>query len=102
MQYRIGPPPLNPVTRLLAGVAAALALVGAFFFGFIILAVVVVVGFVLWLVIWVRLWWFRRKLEAQAGSGQGETVGKPFTSEQERGDAIDAEYEVISREQDPD
>ena len=102
MQYRIGPPPLNPVTRLLAGIAAAIALVGAFFFGFIILAVAVVAGLVLWLFIRVRLWWFRRKLAAQADSGHGETVGKPFASEQERGDAIDAEYEVISREQDPD
>ncbi len=102
MQYRIGPPPLNPVTRLLAGVAAAIALAGAFFFGFIILALAIVAGLVLWLVIWVRLWWFRRKIAAQADSGHAETVGKPFTSEQERGDAIDAEYEVISREQDPD
>ena len=102
MQYRIGPPPLNPVTRLLAGVAAAIALVGAFFFGFIILAVAVVAGLVLWLVIWIRLWWFRRKLAAQAGGSHAETERKPFTPEQEKRDAIDAEYEVISREQDPD
>jgi len=102
MQYQMGPPPLNPVTRLLAGVAGVLALVGFFFFGFIILAVVVVAGLVLWLVIWVRLWWFRRKLAAQAKENQGEAAGKPFSSEQGKGDAIDAEYEVISREQDPD
>jgi predicted lipid-binding transport protein (Tim44 family) len=102
MQYRIGPPPLNPVTRLLAGVAAAIALVGAFFFGFIILALAIVAGLVLWLVIWVRLWWFRRKLAAQADSGHAETMGKPSTPEQEKGDVIDAEYEGISREQDSD
>jgi hypothetical protein len=29
-------------------------------------------------------------------------MGKPSTPEQEEGDVIDAEYEVISREQDPD
>ena len=38
MQYYIAPPPMNPLTRLLAGLVAVLALVGAFFFGLFVLA----------------------------------------------------------------
>ena len=34
MPQYIAPPPMNPLSRLLAGILAVLALAGAFFFGF--------------------------------------------------------------------
>ena len=47
MEYRrLGSPPMNPFTRILAGLFGLVALVGAFFFGFLILAVAVAVGMV--------------------------------------------------------
>ncbi|MGD8357217.1 MAG: hypothetical protein PVJ33_05760 [Lysobacterales bacterium] len=80
---------MNPLVRLLAGVLAVLALVGAFFFGLFVLAVLVGVGIIAWLVLWLRMAWLRRKMRRggrSAGSGrQGED------------DVIDAEYTVVSR-----
>ena len=38
MPYYITPPPMNPLSRLLAAIVAVLALVGAFFFGVFVLA----------------------------------------------------------------
>ena len=87
MQYYIAPPPMNPLTRLLAGVLAVLALIGAFFFGIFILAFAVGVGLVTWLVLWARLWWARRKQPAEAKREGGQSA-----------DVIDAEYTVVSRQ----
>ena len=86
MQYYIAPPPMNPLTRLLAGILAVLALVGAFFFGLFILAIAVGLGLVAWLFLWVRMWWLRRNFPAES-----------LRSEDHSGDAIDAEYTVVSR-----
>ena len=100
MQYRIEPPPMNPLSRLLAGVVALLALVGAFFFGIFILAVVVALAMIAWLVIWIRIWWLKRRLgaaaETPAGGGQarnGSAQGPVID-----GEVIDGEYEVVTRE----
>ena len=86
MQYYISPPPMNPLARLLAGVLAVLALVGAFFFGLVVLAFAVGLGLVAWLFLWVRMWWIRRN-------------HPPVTSRAEKhsGDIIDAEYTVVSK-----
>jgi len=87
MQYYIAPPPMNPLARLLAGILAVLALVGAFFFGIFILALAVGLGLVAWLFLWVRMWWIRRK-QPVAGAQSAERSG----------DVIDAEYTVVSRQ----
>jgi hypothetical protein len=92
MPYYIGPPPMNPVARLLAAVVAILALVGAFFFGLIILAVAIGVGVAAWLVLWLRMWWLRRKGGAARPRGSG---GDPD-------DIIEVEYKVVSRRQSDD
>ncbi len=86
MQYYIAPPPMNPLARLLAGILAVLALVGAFFFGLFVLIAAVGVGLLAWLSLWLRMWWLRRKRPADR-PGTGERTG----------DVIDAEYTVVSR-----
>jgi hypothetical protein len=74
---------MNPLSRLLAGILAVLALAAAFFFGLLVLAFAVGVGLVAWLLLWVRSWWNRRKRPA---------------SDQISGEIIDAEYTVVSRQ----
>ena len=74
---------LIPSARLLAGILAVLALAAAFFFGLLVLAFAVGVGLVAWLLLWVRSWWNRRKQPA---------------SDQISGEIIDAEYTVVSRQ----
>lgn len=99
MEYqRIGPPPMNPLTRILAGLFGLVALVGAFFFGFLILAVAVAVGIAAWIAIRVRFWWLGRRRDTAApapGSGTDES-GRKETD----GSVIEGEYKVVSRRDD--
>jgi len=89
MPFLLEPPPMNPLVRLLAGVLAVLALVGAFFFGLFVLAVLVGVGIIAWLGLWLRMAWLRRKMRRGGGAaGSGRQDGD---------DVIDAEYTVVSR-----
>jgi len=91
---------MNPLSRLLAAIVGALVLVAAFFFGFIILLVVLAVGLIGGLFIWLRVWWMKRKIAAGQGPvppGFGE---QPFGQPGQKNppeDAIEAEYEVVSR-----
>ncbi len=104
MQYQIGPPPMNPLSRLLAAIVGALVIVGAFMFGFFILIAAVAFGLIAWLVIWVRVWWIKRKLGA-TGDSAPRDFGRPSGANREgsgSGDVIDAEYEVVSRTDRPD
>jgi hypothetical protein len=94
---------MNPISRLLAGLVAAMALVAAFFFGLVVLAVVVAVGLVAWLVFYLRLKWIARRLEKNgfspdAAFRDAQDPNRKGTS----GDStvIDAEYEVVSRGED--
>lgn len=102
MEYQLGPPPMNPLSRLLAAVVGAIALVGAFFFGFFVLVAAIVIGLVAGLVIWLRIWWIRRKL---SGSGAVPPPGFEDAGPQggggtaRGGDVIEAEYEVVSRQE---
>ena len=82
MQYYISPPPMNPLSRLLAGILAVLALAGAFFFGVFVLVFALVVGLIGWLFLWIRMWWIRRKSPQR---------------DDRRGEIIDAEYTVVDR-----
>lgn len=95
MQYRISPPPMNPIARLLAGVVAVLAVAGALFFGIIVLAVVLGLGLIMWLLLWLRMWWLGRRggpgpARPDAGARRGD----------DDGEVIDAEYTVVSRKDD--
>ena len=74
---------MNPLSRLLAGILAVLALAGAFFFGVFVLLFAVSLGFVAWLFLWIRMSWIRRK---------------GIRPVDQKGEIIDAEYTVITRQ----
>ena len=99
MRYYLSSPPLNPVARVVAALLAVAALVGAFFFGLVILALAVGLGIVGWLALTLRLWWLRRQFGAPAASGPGSRggAGRVQGDDGRRRDVIDAEYEVLSR-----
>lgn len=97
MPYRLTPPPSNPLSRLLAGLLAVAALVGAFFFGLIVLALAAGLGLLAWLALTLRLWWVRRQM-ARVGSGPASGEDKPESGR--GGNVIDADYEVVSRDRD--
>jgi hypothetical protein len=87
MPYYIAPPPMNPLARLLAGILAVLAVAGAFFFGIFVFLFALGVGLVAWLILWVRMWWLRRQQPADLPREKDQS-----------GDIIDAEYTVVSRQ----
>lgn len=103
MQYYISGPPMNPFARLLAAVIGVVALVGAFFFGVFIFLGILALGVVAWLALWLRMWWLRRKLGDAAdpfAAVQGRPPAGSSSTEPgaEGGQVIDAEFEVVSRE----
>ena len=99
MRYYLAPPPLNPLARILAGVLALAALVGAFFFGLFILVLAIGLGVLGWLSLTLRVWWLRRR-QARGDGGVRNGSQSPGR-ESRKGDVIEAEYEVIShREED--
>ena len=81
---------MNPLSRLLAGILAVIALAGAFFFGIFVLALVAGLGLIAWAVVSLRIWWLRKKFPADEYPREPE----PGT---DKGDIIDAEYTVLSR-----
>ncbi|MBT8049155.1 MAG: hypothetical protein HKN57_09695 [Xanthomonadales bacterium] len=98
MPHYISPPPMNPVSRLLAAVLGVLVLAGAFFFGLIVLALVAGLGLIAWLAFSLRVWWLQRKFGgAASGSGQADRRGRASEPGDSNGDIIDAEYTVVSR-----
>jgi len=99
MQYQLGPPPMNPLSRLLAAIVGAVVVVGAFMFGFFILLAAVAFGLIAWLVIWLRVWWIKRKLAASGKASPLDFGAPPGRAGQDAqsGEVIDAEYEVVSR-----
>jgi hypothetical protein len=94
--YYLASPPLNPVTRILAGLLAVLALVGAFFFGVIVLVLALGLGALAWLVLALRMWWLRRQWQRRGVSTGYRQAAAPGGADRQRNDAIDADYEVIS------
>jgi len=98
--YYLAPPPMNPVTRILAGLLAVLALVGAFFFGMVVLVLALGLGALAWLILTLRVWWLRRQWATHSpGGGEGQ-AGGPGGTRARDGDVIDADYEVLSRRED--
>ena len=98
--YFLAPPPLNPLSRILAGLLAVLALVGAFFFGVFVLALALGLGALAWLVLAARMWWLRRQWQKHGSSGEYSQAVSPGSADQRRTDVIDADYEVVSRRED--
>lgn len=101
MPYFITPPPTNPLSRLLAALVAVLVLVGAFFFGVFVLAFAAGLGLVAWIYISIRLWWIRRRGGMNPADAEvaREGRGEPRNEQDEhRGNVIDAEYTVVSKQ----
>ena len=98
MTSYISPPPMNPLSRLIAGVLAVLALAAAFFFGFIVLMVVVGAGLIGWLALWIRARWLGH---GSAGAGHsGRPMGGADDRAGRQGDVIEGEYTIVSDEKD--
>ena len=95
MTYRLPPPPLNPLARVLAGLLAALALAGVFFFGLVVLALAAGLGLSAWLALTLRVWWLRRQGRDKAGGGS-----RPG-ADARKAEVIEADYTVVSRHEDP-
>lgn len=88
MKYYISPPPMNPVSRLLAAIFAVLVVAAAIFFGFIVLIVLVAAFSLFTLVFYLRARWLGR---GNGAPGPGKSPSVPD------GTVIDAEYTVVSR-----
>lgn len=97
MRYYLSPPPNGPLSRVVAALFAALALVGAFFFGMFVLALAVGLGIVAWLGLTLMMWWSRRKGARRAGNSRRSDSTGQGVHKAGGGDVIDADYEVISR-----
>lgn len=87
MKYYISQTPANPVARMVAALFAVVCLVGAFFFGLVILAVLAVLVAVFSLVLWLRAWWLKR---------HAPTVTVQRDTDPRAQNFIEAEYTVVS------
>ena len=94
--YQLPPGPSgarNVLTRVLASIGAAAALVLSFFLGAVIflmalgLVVIVTVG------VLVRIWWLRRQFRGQQGRGDGDGDGPSGGS-----GVIEGEYVIIKQD----
>jgi len=101
MPYRLPPPPMNPLSRILASLLAVLAVVGALFFGLVVLALAVGLGLLAWLGLALRMWWLRRRLSGSSAKGSAEAGPRTAAPGGREDDVIEADYEVVSRRKDP-
>jgi UPF0716 family protein affecting phage T7 exclusion len=69
--------PANPLLRAVSLLVGAVLLIGALFFGAIILAFVIGFVVIAGAVAAVRIWWIRRKLEKAAMGAQFRTSSRP-------------------------
>jgi predicted lipid-binding transport protein (Tim44 family) len=100
VRHYIAPPQLNPVSRVLGGLLGLLVLVGAFFFGLIVLAAALALGLLAWLALTLRMWWLRRRWHSADGPGEAAGPGRTGAAGRRERDVIEADYEVISRRDD--
>jgi hypothetical protein len=96
MTYYLGPPPQNPLARILTAIVALLALAGAFMLGVVTLIVVAGLGLLAWLGLWARMLWLRRRMRGRPAEGRHDGHG-----DQRANQVIETEYTIISRRQDP-
>lgn len=100
MGYYIAPPPMNPVSRILAGLLGLLAVVGAFFFGLVVLAFAIGLGILAWLLVTLRMWWLRRRWRREGDRVGPAGAAGPGRPDRGQDEVIEADYEVISRRED--
>jgi hypothetical protein len=103
MPYYISPPPQNPISRFIAGIVAALAVVGAFMIGMVALLVVAGVGLVAGIAVWLRVLWIKRKLRKNGfdlNSASADQNASSQGHQSHQGQVIDAEYTVVSEQKD--
>jgi hypothetical protein len=95
MVHYISPPPQGPLARVVAGIVAALMLIGAVTLGLVAFVVIAILAALAGIAIWLRVWWLKRRLEQQ-GFRPHESQ-RPGSS----GHVIDAEYTVVDDTGDP-
>lgn len=91
MPYYISPPPQNPLTRIIAAIIAVVTLAGALMLGMVALLVVAGLGLVAGLALWLRVSWIKHRLR-KSGVDPSANLG----TQEKSGDVIDAEYTVVS------
>lgn len=104
MPYQISPPPQNFLTRIVAGIIAVLTLAGAFMIGMVALLFVAGAGLIAGVAIWLRVLWIKRQLK-KSGVNLGAGPFDETNASRERtapasGQVIEAEYTVVSEQQD--
>ncbi len=98
MKYYISQSPANPVARIFAALLAAVCLLGAFFFGLVILAVIAVVIALFSLIFWLRSWWLGKRGLAERDPLQPDSIRRGTGPRSQ--DFIEAEYTVVSERRD--
>ena len=95
MPYYINPPPGNPLSRIIAAIIGVFLLVGGFIIGTAALLVIAGLAVLAGLALWLRVAWIKRQLR-KGGVDFGNTPQQRTNT----GDVIDAEYTVISVQED--
>lgn len=95
MPYYISPPPQSPLARIITAIIAVFVLAGTFLIGMAALLVVAVLGLIAGIGIWLRVAWIKRRLQKSGVNLDINTAIPPAS-----GHVIDAEYTVISEQQD--
>ncbi len=97
MPYYISPPPQNPLARIITAIIAVFTLAGAFMLGFAALLVVAAIGLVAGIALWLRVAWIKRQMRKN-----GVDLNSVMGAQKTHGDVIDAEYTVVSVQDDKD
>ena len=104
MPVYMTPPPRSPLAQLLTAVVAAVVMAAGFMLGIVALVVFAGVALVAWLGFWLRAKWLgRSNVQGPEPGAQGRPRGpaRPHSRQRSGGQTIEAEYEVVSRRQDP-
>jgi hypothetical protein len=99
MPVYLSPPPGGPLARLAAALIGAVLLVGAFFLGFAVLLVALGLSAVAALWVGFKRWQLNRQQPTEPA--REKQSARPSASRPSQGDALDGEYQVISRDEAP-
>ena len=99
MPFYISPPPRNPLAVILGALVGAVVLVVAFMLGFVVLLVIAGLGLLLWLGVLIRIKWAQHQLRKR-GIDPSSTMPPARGARPGKGDSLEVEYTVISRERD--
>lgn len=95
MPYYISPPPQSPLSKIIAAIIAAFALVGSLVIGAAALLAIAGVALIAGISIWLRVAWIKRRWQKS-----GLDFGPRVDASGDSGQVIDAEYTVISSSED--